>query len=82
MVTPHRIKYISPEDIELSKSILSSKTKKDRETIIYLYKKYIDTSTVICKSCNSELIMLLNKYKHYFEIYIQENTQEDGKETI
>lgn len=76
MFKPHRITHIEEADIKLTQEILSAGSKKDRDTIIYLYKKYVDTSTNICKSCNSELVMLMNKYVYYYNIYMEEK---DGK---
>lgn len=79
MIKVHRITHIEDADIKLTQEMLCGGSKKDRDTIVYLYKKYIDTSTNICKSCNSELVMLMKKYIYYYDIYMKENTQKDGK---
>lgn len=69
----HKIEYIDQEDIDLTILIDNSGTKKDKDKIIYLFKKYIDATTHICKSCGSEIIMMWQKYKYYYDLYLVDN---------
>lgn len=67
-----RISYMSREDIDLTESIKHCGTNKSKykNDIIYLFKKYIDSTLHICSSCSMEIMMLFTKYIIYYDRYI------------
>ena len=62
---------ITEEDIALTKLIDKAGTNKTKHKndIIYLYKKYVDSTTPLCKTCSMEIALAYIRYKQYYEIY-------------
>ena len=74
-----QITEMTQEDITMTNAILICGTNKTKykKDIIYLFKKYIDTSVHICTSCSLEIVMLWKKYLIYYNKFIE---TQNGKE--
>jgi len=57
------------EDLIVKERVENSGTRKNKDDIIFLFKKYIDSTSNICRGCNSEIIMMWKMFLHHFEIY-------------
>lgn len=79
MKTP-AITQMSQEDMDLTEKIMTCGTNKTpyKKDIIYLFKKYVNSSVHICDSCSSEVATAFIKYTYHYENYKNDEGQDNG----
>lgn len=64
---------ITREDIAGAITVIFCGTNKTKhkQTIIHLFKTYVDSSSPICMSCRFEVMAVWKKFQFYFDIHMK-----------